>query len=73
MTYKGHVQDGFVVFDDPVKLDDGTPVSVKVETARKSIAERRLEHYGPLIGILEDEPEDWALNHDRYLRAEHGN
>ncbi len=30
MTIRGHVENGVVVLDDPVKLEDGTPVTVEV-------------------------------------------
>ncbi len=29
MTYRGHVQNGVVLIDDPVRLPDGTEVSVR--------------------------------------------
>jgi hypothetical protein len=31
MTYRGHIQKGMAVLDEPVNLPDGTPVQVKVE------------------------------------------
>lgn len=38
MTYPGHVRNGVVVFDDPVKLPEGA--AVRVELSGRALAER---------------------------------
>lgn len=71
MTYKGHVEKGLVVFDEPMPLADGTEVRVEVlasvlvdETAPlPSLA----EHLAAFIGKAKSLPPDAAENHDHYL------
>jgi hypothetical protein len=76
MTYKGHVENGTIVLDDPVELPEGAVVKIEVanreqpddaDTPEPSFAER----YRPFIGALDGMPEDWSQNHDHYLREEH--
>lgn len=79
MTYKGHIENGKVVFDEPSTLADGTVVRIEVLTGTEAaiIHEESDEHetladvLAPLIGILEGFPEDWSENHDKYLREEY--
>ncbi|NLV44850.1 MAG: hypothetical protein GXY07_10160 [Candidatus Hydrogenedentes bacterium] len=35
MTYKGHIQNGMIVLDDPVKLTEGALVRVEIVDKRK--------------------------------------
>lgn len=75
MTYKGHVENGVVVFDEPVLLEDGTPVSIEIAATPQKTdfvdARSRFEHYRHLIGIVNDLPEDLAENHDKYLEEDY--
>ena len=32
MTYRGHIEKGMVVFDEPVSLEEGTQVYIEVMT-----------------------------------------
>jgi hypothetical protein len=68
MSYDGHIQNGVVVFDEPVSIPDGTPVRVEVAAARRprTLAER----FGRVIGAGVDLPSDLAAKHDDHL---HGN
>jgi hypothetical protein len=67
MTYKGHVKNGMVVLDDPVKLPDGAEVRVEVlEPARELTLAERLKD---VIGIVKGMPRDMARNHDHYLHG----
>ena len=73
MTYKGHVENGVIIVDDPVRLDEGTEVVIQVaeqpaRPAGQVHSKSRFEPYEALIGVLEDMPSDWADEHDRYLR-----
>ena len=63
MTYRGHVKDGVVVLDDPVKLPEGAVV--RVELAPAEDARTLAERLGDVIGIV-DGPPDLAENHDHY-------
>jgi hypothetical protein len=74
MSLEGHVENGVVVFDQPVSLPDGTPVRVEVIPAARSDGQRTpertghfLNHYQNVIGAVTDLPPDAALNHDHYL------
>lgn len=66
----GKVVNGVVVLDQPGRLEEGTPVSVKpVEPPKEgdngegSLAELLLSFAGTVEGL----PSDMALNHDHYL------
>lgn len=68
MTYRGHVQNGVVVFDEPTPLPDG--VRVHIEPAETE------EEFPPLserlkdaIGIIDDLPPDMAEQHDHYIHG----
>ncbi len=74
MTLEGHIENGVVVFREPVSLPDGTAVRVEVVAAMPAkdheTAERSghfLNHYKNVIGTVDDLPADAALNHDHYL------
>ena len=76
MPYRGHVEDGVIVLDEPLAIEYGTAVDVEV-TPRGTDAPEPLpnalyERYRPFIGALDGMPEDWAENHDKYLREQHG-
>jgi len=71
MTYKGHIENGAVIFDEPVTLPEGAILWIDVEMAETppaghgtgSLAER----LASVIGIIDGLPEDAAINHDHYL------
>ncbi len=72
MTYRGHVQNGVIVLNDPITLPDGTEVRVsplpkrrsgKAAKGTRSLGERLLKHAGKIKGL----PADLAINHDHYL------
>ena len=67
MTYKGHVKNGIVVLDDPVKLPDGAEVRVEVLQPRSepTLADRLRSVIGSVKGL----PRDLARNHDHYLHG----
>ena len=77
MTYKGHVENGKVVFDEPAPLAEGTRVRIDVtreisETGSSEKAPSLAERLASVIGTAEGLPEDWSECHDRSLRKEHG-
>jgi hypothetical protein len=72
MTLHGHIQNGMIVLDGNVPLPEGAAVRVQIierppipasDGELPTLAET-LKDY---IGILEDLPEDAAINHDHYL------
>ncbi len=65
MTYRGHVENGIVVLDDPVALPDGAPVQVDLlsEEAGTSLYDRLKSVIGKAQGL----PPDAAQNVDHYL------
>lgn len=71
MRYKGHVQDGVIVIDEPTPLKEGDRVAIEAiasETVRSpSMAASRRELYKPLLGAV-TMPEDWSTQTDGYLR-----
>jgi hypothetical protein len=68
MTYRGRVQDGAVVLDEPARLPEGAEVEVKVgtEQARRPTLGEKLLKYA---GMFKDLPPDLARNHDHYLHG----
>ena len=66
MTYRGHVENGLVVFDERVDLTDGTEVQVQpVLQQQSTLAER----FRDMIGCVSDLPMDMAENHDHYIHG----
>lgn len=73
MEYRGHVEAGRVVLDDPAALPDGTVVSVHPLKARRRTARgsRRpptlAQRLAPFIGKAKGLPPDASTNLDHYL------
>lgn len=74
MTLEGRIENGVVVFNEPISLPNGTAVRVEVveaNAAKDRDTEQRsghfMNHYKKVIGTVDDLPSDAALNHDHYL------
>lgn len=67
MSYRGHIEHGVVVFDEPVALADG--VVVCVEPISTPTAPTLAERMKNAIGIAKGLPRDLAQNHDHYLHG----
>jgi hypothetical protein len=71
MTYKGHVEKGLVVLDEPLPVADGTPVRVEVltdlATEEPGSIPSVTDRMAPFIGQAMNLPDDAAENHDHYL------
>lgn len=81
MTYRGHIEGGKVILDDPAGLPDGTEVDVQPTRARRKQGGRRRARAAkpakkPLTiskrllryaGCLTDLPPDASRNLDHYL------
>ncbi len=76
MTYKGHVQNGAIVLDEPVNLPDGAIVSLEIAMLEDAGDHPQVptlaERLASVIGKAEGLPADWSENHDAYLRKAHG-
>ena len=70
MTVRGHIRDGAVVLDEPVKLPDGTSVEVDVRALLSGDEGPTLyERLRDVIGIAPGLPTDMAENHDHYIHG----
>jgi hypothetical protein len=67
MIYRGHVQNGVVVFDGRIELPEGTEVTIEPlpTPARKTLAEQ----FADVIGSVQELPPDMAQNHDHYVHG----
>ncbi len=76
MLYKGHVEDGTVVLDEPAGLPEGALVTVSLvvpeHTTEKTLPPPLAERLASVIGKAEGVPADWAEEHDKYLSEGHG-
>jgi hypothetical protein len=73
MVYRGHVEKGVVVLDDPVSLPEGLAVRVEpspigedvsaLDENGETLGQKLLRHAGKAVGL----PADLAENHDHYL------
>lgn len=71
MTYKGHVENGVIVLDEPAELPDGASVRIEVCVASEKTETEPIptlaETLAPFIGKAVGLPLDAAENHDHYL------
>jgi len=65
MTYRGHVENGLVVLDDPVALPEGA--SVQVDLVDEEAGATLYERLKSVIGKAQGLPPDAAQNVDHYL------
>ncbi len=76
MIYRGHVEKGVIVLDEPASLQEGTEVLIEPFTA-PAIPKDETNDQSVLIGrdllefsgIMEGYPTDMARNHDHYLHG----
>jgi|tagenome__1003787_1003787.scaffolds.fasta_scaffold18000549_1 hypothetical protein len=68
MVYRGHIERGNVVFDDPAALDEGTKVEVHVVNAPSSSPEKvPRRHWLEFSGAIDDLPPDASMRIDEIL------
>ncbi len=70
MTYRGHIENGAVVFDDPAPIPEGAAVEITVaevppceQEPMSEPLQRIMEFAGSITGL----PEDASTNLDHYL------
>ena len=72
MTFKAHVENGAIIPDEGVHLEDGMVLEFAIvesaSPAPGNLVEARQEMIRRFAGIIKDMPEDWSENHDKYLR-----
>jgi len=80
MTLNGHIENGKIVLDEAVSLDEG--MKVRVELLSKGTAAEQsspesdatpstfFERHKRWIGSIKDAPSDYATNHDHYLHGQ---
>ncbi|MBI3468910.1 MAG: hypothetical protein HY000_38385 [Planctomycetes bacterium] len=71
MTYRGHVENGVVVLDEPCDLPDGAAVQVSPIPPPAGAKEGEIpslyERLRPFVGAAKGLPRDLSVNHDHYL------
>ena len=67
MTYRGHVENGLVVLDEPASLPEGARVRVEPEEAERELT--LAERLKDVAGILKGLPPDFAAQHDHYIHG----
>lgn len=71
MAYRGHVENGAIVLDEPVALPDGAAVRIEFAVKAPGLDDDSgpsfTERFGEILGKARSMPEDAAENHDHYL------
>ncbi|MDZ4861419.1 MAG: hypothetical protein SGI88_20800 [Candidatus Hydrogenedentes bacterium] len=72
MTYRGRIQNGAVVLDDPIDLPDGSRVQcelISLDASQSSGSNSHDSMYSDLMefaGFIKGTPSDASRNHDYY-------
>ena len=69
MVYRGKVEKGVVVFQQPPNLPDGTEVVVEAVENKAKKRPTLAEQFADVIGTVPDLPPDMAAQHDHYLHG----
>jgi hypothetical protein len=71
MTLEGHVKNGVIVLDEPRELPEGAKVKLEIVQIEATPATGEnlslLSRLGPLVGAIDDLPEDASINLKHYL------
>ena len=75
MPYRGHIENGTVVFDEATEIAEGAVVSVEVLQQRgvqrkEDMSVSDYDRLESLIGRAEGLPPDFAENHDHYIHGQ---
>ncbi len=77
MTVEGHIENGQIILNQPVVLPEGKKVRVEVLEGEPSTsalptelpATTQFDHYAPIVGAIDDLPNDFAAQHDHYVHG----
>ena len=67
MSLTGYVQNGVVVFDEPVLLPEGTEVEVAVRASKSDSRPTLWDRLGDVVGKADGLPADASARIDHYL------
>ncbi len=70
MVYRGHVQNGVILVDDPVELPEGAAVRFEIAMESEPAPDSDLtfgKRFSAVMGKAQSLSEDAAENHDHYL------
>jgi hypothetical protein len=70
MTVSGRVRNGVIVVDEPNVLPEGAAVQILLLPADSMVAlppSSLFDRLAPVVGAIEDVPEDASVNLDHYL------
>jgi len=67
MSYRGHIENGAVVLDEPAPLAEGARVRVEPEEPERELT--LAERLKDVVGILKGLPPDLAAQHDHYIHG----
>jgi hypothetical protein len=69
MTYPGKVKDGVVVLDGSISIPEGATVAVTIlaNGGAEEPHESLYDVLEPMIGLVDDMPDDSSINIDHYL------
>jgi len=75
MAIQGHVENGHIVLDSPLRLPEGTKITVLVQSddreSHSSVTFPSLfERLKSVAGKAKGLPSDLAINHDHYLHGQ---
>ena len=63
MTYRGHIRNGAVVLDEPLRLPEGSQVLIQPVESPATLGEL----FRDVAGQGKDLPDDGSLQHDHYI------
>jgi hypothetical protein len=69
MEIEGTVQNGVVVLEPESSLPEGTRVKVTVPDEGQPVLPTHYDRFRDIIGQAEGLPEDFAKNHNHYIRG----
>ncbi|HEY8665931.1 MAG TPA: hypothetical protein VIL86_04655 [Tepidisphaeraceae bacterium] len=71
MTYRGKIEKGLLVIEEPIAFPEGTQVTVDIAPVQEAMEQgvSLYQRYKSIIGIAPDLPDDMAKNHDHYAHG----
>jgi hypothetical protein len=69
MTYRGHIRNGAVVLDEPLRLPDGSQVLIHPIESPATAATTLGDLFRDVAGQGKDLPDDGSVQHDHYIHG----